>query len=80
MKTENSLEDQEEIENPRQNYQHSERKSIVLNNNIYEIAPQEGFSTKIILYDEKCEELAFPQYFSKSRFGYSVEREVKLTP
>ena len=32
---------------------------------------------KIVLYDENCEELSFPQYF---RFVSSVEREVKLTP
>ena len=35
---------------------------------------------KIVLYDENCEELSFPQSFSKGRFVSSVEREVKLTP
>ena len=35
---------------------------------------------KIVLYDETCEELSFPQYFSKGRFVSSVERDVKLTP
>ena len=78
-KTENSLEDQEQIENPLPNFQYSASGSLVVNN-IYEIAPGEGFSMKRILYDENCEQLAFPEYFSKGRFGYSVEREVKLTP
>ena len=27
-----------------------------------------------------CEELAFPQFFSQGRFGYSAEREIKLSP
>ena len=77
--TENSLEDQEKIENTLQNYQQSASESLAVNNNIYEIAYGSGFSTKTVLY-ENCEELAFQQYFRKSRFGYSVEREVKLTP
>lgn len=30
--------------------------------------------------DKQCEELAFPVLFPKGRFGYKVEREVKLSP
>ena len=32
------------------------------------------------LRDKNCEELMFPLYFSKVRFGYTEERDVKLTP
>ena len=36
--------------------------------------------TKKFLFDQKCEEPAFPQFFSKDRFGYSAERKIKLSP
>ena len=71
-RNENILEDKEEIENTLQKYQHLASESLVVNNDIYEIAPGEGFSTKRILYDENYEQLAFPQCFRKGRFGYSV--------
>lgn len=30
--------------------------------------------------DKQCKELAFPVLFPEGRFGYKVEREVKLSP
>ena len=35
---------------------------------------------KKIIFDQNCEKLAFPQFFNKGRFGYSAEREIKLSP
>ena len=47
---------------------------------LFEVAPGEGKSPFCIITDDCCEELAFPQYFSKCRFGYNMNRDVKLTP
>ena len=33
-----------------------------------------------VMTDKHCEELAFPVLFPKSRFGYTVERAVNLSP
>ena len=44
------------------------------------IAPGEGVQLMSILLDEKCEELAHPYLFPTGRFGYRVERDVKLSP
>ena len=74
------VEDEEEIANPLQNYQQQERESLVVINNINEVASGEGLLTKKNLFDQNWEELAFPQFFSKCRFGYSAEREIKLSP
>ena len=75
-----SVEDEEEIANPLQNYQQQERESLAVINNINEVASGEGLLTKKNLFDQNWEELAFPQFFSKCRFGYSAEREIKLSP
>ena len=32
------------------------------------------------MMDKQCEELAFPVLFPKGRYGYTTEREIKLTP
>ena len=32
------------------------------------------------MMDKQCEELAFPVLFPKGRFGYHVERDIRLTP
>ena len=42
--------------------------------------PQVGKSPSCVITDDHCEELAFPQYFSKGRFGYKRKRAVKLSP
>ena len=44
------------------------------------IAPGEGMQPMSILMDEKCEELAHPHLFPTGKFGYKVERDVKLSP
>ena len=44
------------------------------------IAPGEGRQPMSILLDEKCEELAHPFLFPTGKFGYTVERDVKLSP
>ena len=75
-----TIEDEEEIANPLQNYQQQASESLVVNNNIHETAPGEGLLTKKILFDQNCEKLTFPQFFSKGRFGYSAEKEMKLSP
>ena len=75
-----TIEDEEEISNPLQNYQQQASESLVVNNKIPEIAPGEGLLIRKIIFDQNCEKLAFPQLFSKCRFGYSVEREIKLSP
>ena len=36
--------------------------------------------TKKTLFDQNCDKVAFPQFFSKGRFGSSTEREIKLSP
>ena len=30
--------------------------------------------------DKQCEELAFPSFFPKGRFGFTAQRDIKLTP
>ena len=44
------------------------------------LQPGEVLLTKKILFDQNCEKLTFPQFFSKGRFGYSAEKEMKLSP
>ena len=74
-----TIEDEEEIANPLQNYQEISSESLVINNNIHKIEPGK-FADKKTLFDQNCEELAFPQFFSKGNLGYSAEREIKLSP
>ena len=49
-------------------------------NEVYNIAPGENKHPVSLMTDKQCEELAFPVLFPKGRFGYTVEREVKLSP
>ena len=44
------------------------------------IAPGEGEQHRSILNDSFCEELAFPYLFPNGKFGYKIEREIKLSP
>ena len=44
------------------------------------IAPGEGMQPMSLLMDEKCEELAHPHLFPTGKYGYRVEREIKLSP
>ena len=47
---------------------------------IYVRLPQERESTLFIMHDKHCEELAFPVLFPRGRYGYQVDRQVKLSP
>ena len=44
-----------------------------------ELVPAQDKETKHILFDEKCEELAFPKTLFKEKFGYTFPREPYLT-
>ena len=50
-----------------------------LGNEIYDIAPGENRHPTSIMTDKKCEQLAFPVLFPKGRFGYTDERNIKLS-
>lgn len=47
---------------------------------IYNIAPGENKHPVSLMTDKLCEELAFPVLFPKGRFGYTAERQIKLSP
>ena len=47
---------------------------------VVNIAPGEGKHTVSFMTDKLCEELSFPVLFPKGRFGYTAEREIKLSP
>ena len=49
-------------------------------NEIFNIAPGENKHPVSFITDKHCEELAFPVLFPKGRFGYAIERAVKLSP
>ena len=67
----NEEENNENNSNPLTKYKQPRRESLIVNNNIFEIAPGEGLSTKKIMHDNNCEELAFPQLFSNGKFRYT---------
>ena len=46
----------------------------------YNIAPGENKHPVSLMTDKFCEELAFPVLFPKGRFGYTAERQIKLSP
>ena len=47
---------------------------------VFNIAPGEGKHPVSIMTDKLCEELSFPVLFPKGRFGYTAERDRKLSP
>ena len=47
---------------------------------VFNIAPCEGKHPVSLMTDKLCEELSFPVLFPKGRFGYSSERDIKLSP
>lgn len=51
-----------------------------LGNEVYNIAPGENKHPVSIMRDDKCEETAFPVLFPNGRFGYTYERDIKLSP
>ena len=54
--------------------------SVSLGNEIYNVAPGENKHPVSLMTDKQCEELAFPVLFPKGRFGYTAQRDIKLTP
>ena len=51
-----------------------------MGNEIYNIAPGENKHPVSLMTDHQCEELAFPNLFPKGRFGFTAERDIKLSP
>ena len=47
---------------------------------VFNVAPGEGKHPVSMMTDKLCEELSFPVLFPKGQFGYTAEREVKLSP
>ena len=47
---------------------------------VFNIAPGEGKHPVSMMTDKLCEELSFPVRFPKRRFGYTAERDLKLSP
>jgi hypothetical protein len=47
---------------------------------VFNIAPGEGKHPVSMMTDKLCEELSFPVLFPKGRFGYTAERDIKLSP
>ena len=87
IETENNISKQcdlEDSDNPLDNDRLGATETMLLSNmpqpENMTIAPGEGVQPMSILLDEKCEELAHPYLFPTGRFGYRVERDVKLSP
>ena len=57
-----------------------ENDEVSSGNEVYNIAPGENKHPVSFMMDKKCEELAFPVLFPKGEFGYTVERDVELSP
>ena len=71
----------ETTSNPLNTHRHATDESLVIENeNQLEIAPGQDKGTRHILFDKKCEELAFPKIFFRGNFGYTFPREHHLTP
>ena len=51
-----------------------------LGNEVYNIAPGENKHPVSTMRDGKCEEVAFPVLFPNGRFGYTYNRDIKLSP
>ena len=58
----------------------SDHQNASTGNEIYSVAPGENKHPVSFMMDKQCEELAFPVLFPKGRYGYTTEREIKLTP
>ena len=60
-----TIEDEEEIANPLQNYRQQASESLVVNNNIHEIAPGEGLLTKKIYLIKTVKSRHFHNFLAK---------------
>ena len=74
----------EEDENPLDLHRFNSQKTMFVPNMTtteqISIAPGERKKPTSILNDKYCEELAFPCLFPEGKFGYKVERKIKLSP
>ena len=74
----------EETENPLDKFRLGATETMLVNNvpqvEDIVIAPGEGMQPMSLLVDEKCEELSHPHLFPAGKFGYKVQRDVKLSP
>ena len=74
----------EEDENPLDLHRFSSQETTFVPNlttaEEISIASGDGKEPTSILNDKYCEELAFPCLFPKGKFGYKVERKIKLSP
>ena len=59
---------------------HKEIKTLSVGNKIYNIVPGEHKHPVSLITDKQCEELAFPTLFPMGRFGFTAQRDIKLTP
>ncbi|XP_015764283.1 PREDICTED: uncharacterized protein LOC107343234 [Acropora digitifera] len=57
-----------------------ENDEVSSGNEVYNIAPGENKHPVSFMMDKNCEEVAFPVLFPKGEFGYTVERDVELSP
>ena len=57
-----------------------ENGNIALGNEVNSVAPGQNKHPVSLMTDKQCEELAFPVLFPKGMYGYTYEREIKLTP
>ena len=80
----NSLHIPEDVDNPLDNFRLGATETMLVSNlppiEDLVIAPGEDVQPMSILMDEKCEELAHPHLFPTGKFGYKVQREIKLSP
>ena len=58
----------------------ADESSVIKNENLLELAPGQDTGTRHILFDKKCEVLAFPKIFFRGEFGHTFPREHHLTP
>ena len=75
---------QEEVENPlnlhRFDFQETLFKPNVLSSEEVNTAPGGRKQPTSMLNDDLCEEVAFLYLFPRGKFGYKVERDIKLSP
>ena len=76
--------DSEEIENPLDVHRFNSQETLfvlsLLIGKEIRVAPGDGKQPTSILSDAFCEQLAFPCLFPQGKFGYNIERDVKLSP
>ena len=79
-----NIDTQEEVENLLHLHRFNFQETLFILNVLFSeevnIAPGEGRQPTSMLNDEFCEELAFPYLFPWGKFGYKVERYIKLSP